>query len=151
METKLFNNRSTAPAATQMWRVGAVACVLAVTVFLGACGGSGAKSTGAIDTTELNGDPPSQSADQAAFSATLHKELKDYCKSCHGANPVGGAPAFAQEDVETAYAVLNDSNKVDKLSPEKSRIVVKVAQEKHGCWSDCISNGSYRRVAPRSM
>lgn len=143
METKLFNDRNSKCAAQQVWRMGIFACMLATSVLLGACGGGRSSGDPQPQETPLGVGPPSLSVDQAAFASTLHKELTQYCGSCHNGT-VLGAPAFAHADIETAYTVI-ESGKVDKLNPARSRIVVKVATEKHGCWSgpdNCINDAA---------
>ena len=69
-----------------------------------------------------------------AFKTTVYPLVTSKtCVNCHG---VSQSPKFAVEDVEEAFTNLTSSNKVDLADPESSRIVVKIVDQSHNCWSD---------------
>ena len=118
MDTKLFDCSYVTRAAY----------LLAASLLLGACGGPGgspASTAAPVDAA---------ATDQVAFETTVYKLAADYCAGCHDGS-VAGAPPFAHKDIQIAYKAIIDSKKVDKIDPAKSRIVVKLAKEKHNCWS----------------
>ncbi|WP_339669385.1 LamG domain-containing protein [Dasania marina] len=62
--------------------------------------------------------------------------LRSYCSGCHSdTSAQAQTPFFASSDNDIAYDALR--GKVNLLSPSESRIVVRVAQERHNCGSDC--------------
>jgi hypothetical protein len=65
-----------------------------------------------------------------AFGLELHPQLKEYCGECHGTNR---PPLFAQDDKKLAHDVILESKKVDFKNVENSRIVQRVAIDKHQC------------------
>lgn len=77
------------------------------------------------------------------FSA-LHSELRTYCSNCHraDANPAQ-QPYFASTDVQEAY--LASIPKINLDDPEASRFVLRLAAERHQCWSDCTANAATLR------
>lgn len=134
METKLLISSNA--MGTALRRLCASAGLVAASMLLGACGSGG--SSPSANQTPL-------ATDQAAFESTVYKVTTQYCASCHDGN-TAGAPAFANKDSQIAYKAILDSKKVDKLNPAKSRIVLKLADEKHNCWSNCASDAEQIRL-----
>ena len=82
-------------------------------------------------------DPPPVT-DVAAFQQFLHPILTDpnnFCAGCHGAAQV---PTFAVADVDLAYNVIVNQQKVDLDNPDLSRLYVRPAVERHNCGGDVI-------------
>jgi hypothetical protein len=83
---------------------------------------------------EGGGDDGSESKDPkdsvTAFGLELHPHLKQYCGECHGKNQ---PPLFAQDNKKLAHDVILESNKVDFKHVENSRIVQRVASDRHQC------------------
>ncbi|WP_341806366.1 LamG domain-containing protein [Pseudomaricurvus alcaniphilus] len=79
-------------------------------------------------------------ADSTDFTP-VHELLRDNCASCHAAES-GAAqqPYFASTDIDVAYAAAQV--KMDLDEPQKSRLVVRLGEEFHNCWSECSSNAS---------
>ncbi len=79
-----------------------------------------------------------------AFRATVWPELVRYCADCHADNAaIPQAPFFAQPDVadiDEAYEAAKP--KIDLNNPANSRIVVRLRDEFHNCWSDCASDAA---------
>jgi len=64
------------------------------------------------------------------------------CVNCHNSGTLGQAPIFADATLDKAYDAITLSKKVDLLRPEDSRIVLKLAQEGHNCWSGSCADDS---------
>lgn len=73
----------------------------------------------------------------AAFQTTVHPIMAAHCGSCHGKFQ---APMFAVEDAPTAHANLMESAKVDLMQPDRSRLVTRLREDRHNCWSDCAAD-----------
>lgn len=71
---------------------------------------------------------------EEAFKLTAYPILKENCASCHAAEV---SPFFASEDSIASHKALVEGNKVDFAEPVRSRIVVRLAEEQHNCWSNC--------------
>ncbi len=122
------------------WLDSDVACasILAVWISNWAGGGSGGEAT----EIELEAPPeriPGAAKafpdDPGAFASTVHPLLVQHCASCH----VSGArtpqsPFFSESDVVTAYAAAK--SKINLDNPAESRLVVRLREESHNCWSD---------------
>ncbi len=77
-------------------------------------------------------DPPPMT-DVMVFESTLYPILRDqanFCVNCHG---VAQIPAFAVEDVLSAYNTLISQQKVDLDIPTNSRIYLRSAEDRHNC------------------
>lgn len=135
MDTRIEGRRG-----ARMRIASAVAAICAAAVLtLSGCGG-GAAPSGSGGTPSGGGGPTASATDdQSAFRDTTHKVLVTYCAGCH-AGTISGAPQFAHSDVAMAYDAITKAQKVDLVDPAKSRIVLKLTQEKHSCWTDCAAN-----------
>jgi hypothetical protein len=77
----------------------------------------------------------------AGFETNTFVVLRDHCESCHsGAGP--GFPNIAHVDLDLAYNAVMDTQKVNLLAPESSRLVQRLATDLHFCWSDCAADAS---------
>lgn len=77
----------------------------------------------------------------AAFDRTVYPTLREHCADCHaGAGP--GTPHIAHPDLQTAYDVVIGTQKVNFGAPETSRLVRRLANDSHYCWSDCDANAT---------
>jgi len=75
------------------------------------------------------------------FSTTVYPLLTQYCSGCHAANAATPQkPYFASNDVNEAYAEVH--SKINLDSPSLSRLVVRLRDESHNCWSDCAANAA---------
>jgi hypothetical protein len=76
-------------------------------------------------------------------STSLHGLLTTYCAGCHvSSSRTPQTPFFAESDATKAYEELKGTQKIDLDSPENSRIVVRLREESHNCWTpaDCDSD-----------
>jgi len=72
--------------------------------------------------------------------------LSLYCSNCHSsdaANPI--QPYFADTDVDAAYEAAK--SKIDLDVAASSRFVIRLRDESHNCWSDCVSNAQTMETA----
>lgn len=66
---------------------------------------------------------------------SLHELLINYCSDCHQASAATPqSPFFASANSETAYAAV--LSKIDINNPANSRLVLRLRNEFHNCWSD---------------
>ncbi len=80
-------------------------------------------------------------ADSTAFGTLVHAPvLTQYCAGCHtstAANPQ--SPYFASNDVSASY--LAAQQKMDLLNPANSRLVLRLRDQFHNCWTnDCAAD-----------
>ena len=70
-----------------------------------------------------------------SFANTVHPLLTAHCQSCHeetASSPV--SPFFANADAITAYDAAKSKINID--DPSNSRLVVRLRQEFHNCWTN---------------
>lgn len=80
----------------------------------------------------------SEARKKQAFENTVYQITRKHCASCHAAQ----TPVHAHADSAKAMNSLFDNAKVDFSNFHKSRIVAKIRDENHGCWSDCETNAA---------
>ena len=80
--------------------------------------------------------------DPNSFANTIHPLLTAHCQSCHEETsrlPI--SPFFANGDAESAYKAAIP--KIDIDIPANSRLVVRLRQEFHNCWtSSCAADAT---------
>jgi hypothetical protein len=87
------------------------------------------------------GDSKNFPDDPGLFAAPggIHDLLTQYCAECHSsAASAPQNPYFADADVATAYAAVK--SKINLDDPASSRLVLRLRNEFHNCWSDCDAN-----------
>ena len=85
-------------------------------------------------------------AGQAIFETTVFPITRQYCVQCHaGSGP--GFPHIAHPDVETAFRAVVDNQKVKLQDPQRSRLVRRLADDRHFCWSNCQQNADTMQAA----
>lgn len=91
-------------------------------------------------TTELKFTKRVSGANSAeAFRNTVHPLLVKRCSTCHGDG--GTNIRHSASSYKEAHDVVVDGGKVDFSSPVNSRLVAKLASQRHNCWDDDC-NGS---------
>lgn len=89
-------------------------------------------------------------ADSALFEATVHPVVSEYCSTCHSsASAIQQSPFFADPDPATAYAAARV--RMDLNNPANSRLVLRLRNEFHNCWSDCAANADEMEDAIREF
>ncbi len=115
-----------------------------------------ANPTGAVGTRQINIQPPvlkdvGQSrafpADPTLFQTLLYQPiLTEYCAACHSSTArTPEQPFFADPDLAAAYAAAKPKINLDH--PDQSRLVVRLRDEFHNCWSDCAANSAEMQAA----
>ena len=85
-------------------------------------------------------------ADAATFQATVYPLLETYCQECHSSgsavqqSPFIGEPPDDNGSVAVAYDAVK--TKINLDDTELSRLVVRLGEEFHNCWSDCTANSN---------
>ncbi len=137
------------------WLASPAACADILTTWIsnwaGAAAGGGVK--GITLKAPVIKDPGLSKAFPAAptlFASTVHPLLKEYCARCHTSSATAPqSPFFASGDVDEAYAAARV--KIDLDRPDQSRLVLRLRNEFHNCWSDCAANSSEMEAAIRSF
>jgi hypothetical protein len=76
--------------------------------------------------------------------------LRHYCERCHASTAaVPVQPFFASSDSAEAYAAVRSKISLD--TPAMSRLVVRLRQENHNCWTDCTTASNTMEAAVRSF
>ncbi len=88
--------------------------------------------------------------DSSAFASTVYPIVRQYCSRCHqAASQTPQQPYFASSDVDTAYAAVK--TKINLDDPAHSRLVLRLREEFHNCWSDCAANSNTMEAAITTM
>lgn len=89
-------------------------------------------------------------ASSAAFAATVHPLLRQYCARCHASSATPSrSPFFAEIDPDIAYAAVRAKINLD--APEESRLVLRLRNEFHNCWSNCARDSTAMENAIRAF
>ena len=84
------------------------------------------------------------------FSTTVYPLLTTYCSRCHSQTAATSqSPYFASNDVDFAYDAVKP--KLDLDTPANSRLVLRLRNEFHNCWSDCASDADEMEAAITAM
>lgn len=68
------------------------------------------------------------------FARTIWPVTNTNCFSCHGTSQ---QPLHASSNKTTAYNATMDAKKINTSDEEKSRLYLKIKDERHNCWSNC--------------
>ena len=89
-------------------------------------------------------------SDPTLFANTVWPVLTAHCSGCHtGDAAIPQAPFFAAADAATAYAAV--TTKIDLDTPANSRLVVRLRDEFHNCWSTCANDANVMLNAITAM
>ena len=84
--------------------------------------------------------------DSALFGSTVYPLLAQYCSRCHSSGAITPqSPFFAEADVDVAYAAVRAKINLD--TPAQSRLVVRLRDEFHNCWTDCAQSANIMQAA----
>lgn len=81
-------------------------------------------------------------------SRSLHDLLTTYCSECHtavAANPQ--APYFATASPQEQVAYEAALSKINLVDPAQSRLVIRLRNEGHNCWSNCADDANLMQEA----
>jgi len=75
------------------------------------------------------------------FSTEIAPIVQSYCGACHNESATNPqSPFFASDDIDSAYQAVKRVINLD--TPSQSRLVVRLGNEFHNCWSDCADNSA---------
>ncbi len=90
--------------------------------------------------------------DPGLFETTVWPILTDYCSQCHSSQAdIPQSPYIAESDVTIAYEAARSGRRIDLNNPADSRLVVRLSEEFHNCWSDCQLNADEIEAAITAM
>jgi hypothetical protein len=79
--------------------------------------------------------------DSGLFSTSVYPLVRQHCVACHAPNASQvQSPFFADDNISAAYQASQRLINLD--SPELSRLVVRLSDEFHNCWSDCANDAA---------
>lgn len=136
------------------WLASNSACGAVMTAYISAwAGGSVSASTTTITLEAPTIKDPGASrnfpADSTLFATTVHPILTANCSGCHSESAqVPQAPFFANASADSAYEAVKSSRKIDLDTPANSRLVVRLREEFHNCWSgSCATDATTMQTA----
>lgn len=136
------------------WLASDSACGDVMTAYISAWAGD---STGSSRQIQLvappikdPGDSKNFPDDPSLFGATVWPLLTAHCADCHTSSAdTPQAPFFAGSDVAAAYDAVQP--KIDLDTPANSRLVLRLGNEFHNCWSDCDSDATAMENAIQAL
>ncbi|HED15971.1 MAG TPA: LamG domain-containing protein [Gammaproteobacteria bacterium] len=86
-------------------------------------------------------------ADSSLFESTVHPVLMARCAGCHtDTSNTPQSPYFAKTDPSVAYPAAKQ--KIDLDTPANSRLVIRLRDEFHNCWSgNCAADAATMQAA----
>jgi hypothetical protein len=78
-----------------------------------------------------------------AFENSVYQVSRARCVSCHASQN----PVHASSDVQQAHDIVVNQFKVNFSNVANSRLVAKLRDEAHNCWSDCSENAMEMQLA----
>jgi hypothetical protein len=132
------------------WLASDAACADILTTWISNWAGDAATGSRGVDlkapAIKDAGASRSFPQDPGLFASTVWPVLTDYCSRCHSAEATTPqSPFFASADLDTAYAAAK--SKINLDNPPNSRLVVRLRDEFHNCWSDCAINAQEMQTA----
>ncbi len=93
----------------------------------------------------IPGSSKSFPADSALFG-NIHNLLVQHCNTCHTESAVTAqAPFFANSNIDAALKAAK--SKIDLDNPANSRLVIRLRDGLHNCWSSCNDNANEMQAA----
>lgn len=113
----------------------------AITVVFTHCGSPFSSQSSLIWKSNVYGG--ADEASYNAFAATVYPITRTNCASCHETQ----APKHASADLREAHDQIIISQKVNFANIPGSRMVRKLRDENHNCWSDCQADADEMQAA----
>lgn len=84
------------------------------------------------------------------FTSHVYPLVTKYCSNCHSETAdAAQSPFFADADTGKAYQAAQSV--INLEDPANSRLVVRLGNEFHNCWSDCQANSNTLQAAIQSL
>jgi hypothetical protein len=137
------------------WLASAAACADILTTWISAWAGvtAGSATAGVELKAPPLRDPGASKAypdSPALFAATVYPVVREYCSRCHSPTSAAAqSPYFASGDLDEAYAAVRVKINLDQ--PDQSRLVLRLRNEFHNCWSDCAADSNEMEAAIRAF
>ena len=88
--------------------------------------------------------------DSALFASTVYPVTTVYCAQCHASDSAfPQQPYFADGDVDIAYEAAR--SKINLDTTDDSRLVVRLRDQFHNCWNECVSDSDMMLAAIDEM
>ena len=147
-------------AGHNCWLTSNAACATAITSYIenwanGTAGGAGRVIQLTPPPLPGPGDLPTSiralPSDSSAFASNLWPLLKQRCAACHKSDSATPQQPFFASDTESiAYDAAK--SKIDLNNVDLSRLVVRLRNEFHNCWTiDCGADASEMQAAIQAM
>ena len=132
------------------WLTSNAACAATLTAYIEIWAGdevSGARAI-ELEAPPIKAPGASKSFPDAPglFTTSIHPLLVAHCDECHAeSSPTPQVPYISNADANSAYIASRD--KIDLDNPANSRLVVRLREEFHNCWSDCQDDADEMQAA----
>lgn len=84
------------------------------------------------------------------FSTHVYPIVSQYCAGCHNeASSTAQSPFFASDNIDKAYDAAKRVMNLEE--PNNSRLVLRLRNEFHNCWSDCQANSAAMELAIQAL
>jgi hypothetical protein len=132
------------------WRGEQSVCADTITNFIeNWASASGAEANEVVLTAPpeiLVADSKSFPAETSGFETTVYPLLTQYCVNCHSeGSATQQQPYLASTDIEVAYQAARSRINLD--TPAQSRLVGRLLNDSHNCWSSCPANATEMQTA----
>ncbi len=134
-------------AGHNCWLSNAAACATAITSYVenwaagSASGGRQIQLVAPVAKTPGSTKTFAADVNDTSFASNVWPLLTANCAGCHvDTSPTPQAPFFASSVLADAYTAAQP--KINLNDPALSRLVVRLRDEFHNCWSDCASDAT---------
>ncbi|WP_228710663.1 LamG domain-containing protein [Saccharobesus litoralis] len=136
------------------WLASDQACADTMTQWIRLWAGDRESKVNEIDFTAPEEKDPGESKSfpdsSSVFNTQVHPILTQYCGHCHQESAqFAQSPFFASNDAALSYEAAKRVINLDQ--PEMSRLVVRLTNEFHNCWSNCQLNGQEMLTAVKAL
>lgn len=127
------------------WEAVSSVCADIITTYIENWSAAAGTATNTITLTAPEliavGDSKNFPAGSADFENTVYPLLNTFCSGCHSEDALTQQqPYIGSNDVAVAYEAAKA--RMDLTTPANSRLVVRLREEFHNCWTDCADDAS---------
>ena len=89
-------------------------------------------------------------SENTLFSTHVYPIVSQYCAGCHNeSSSTAQSPFFASDNIDKAYEAARQVINLEE--PNKSRLVIRLSNEFHNCWSDCQANSAEMQAGIQAL